>query len=182
MIDPQIISNLQSDNDFFYKMFYLEHREDFVRYIMKIGLNKEEAIVVFHESLLVLRKKAKANSLKDVSVSLKTFFYAIGKYKAYDLIKIQKKEILVFQEEIMDPKIPLIEDEDQSELIQTIKIKFQELGKSCRKLLTSFYLEGLSIKEITESENYENENTVRAQKSRCLKQLKTLIINGRNKK
>ncbi|MCH7402208.1 RNA polymerase sigma factor [Belliella kenyensis] len=181
MIDTQIILGFQSDNDIFYKSFYREHREDFVRYLIKVGLNKEQAIEVFHESILVLRKKAKSKTLENVSVSFKTYFYAIGKYKAYDLFKAQRKEILIIQEDIKDVAYPLIEDEDQTELIQAIKVKFKELGNSCRKLLTSFYLEGLSIKEITQREHYENENTVRAQKSRCLKQLKTLVLNGKER-
>jgi predicted DNA-binding protein YlxM (UPF0122 family) len=46
---------------------------------------------------------------------------------------------------------------------------FEKLGTSCKKILTLFYYENLSIKEILEQTTYENEQVVRNKKHKCLK-------------
>jgi len=67
---------------------------------------------------------------------------------------------------------------DSPELTQEQKLLykyFKELGKKCQQVLTFFYYRGLRIEEIVQIGGYQNANTVKAQKSRCLKTLKQLI-------
>jgi DNA-directed RNA polymerase specialized sigma subunit len=50
-----------------------------------------------------------------------------------------------------------------------------QLGETCKKILLMFYYNNLSIKEILESLDYENEQVVRNKKYKCLKQLENMI-------
>ena len=50
-----------------------------------------------------------------------------------------------------------------------------ELGETCRKILLLFYYENLSMKEILEATDYENEQVVRNKKYKCLKQLEQMV-------
>ena len=45
------------------------------------------------------------------------------------------------------------------------------MGESCRKILSLFYYENLSMKEIVSQMHYENEQVVRNKKYKCLQQL-----------
>ena len=50
-----------------------------------------------------------------------------------------------------------------------------KLGETCKKILLLFYYENLSIKDILEQLDYENEQVVRNKKYKCLKGLETMI-------
>jgi DNA-directed RNA polymerase specialized sigma24 family protein len=50
-----------------------------------------------------------------------------------------------------------------------------ELGETCQKILLLFYYENLSMKEILDVTEYENEQVVRNKKYKCLKQLEQMI-------
>ena len=58
---------------------------------------------------------------------------------------------------------------------QRLRTFFKKLGKKCQLVLTLFYYRGLTIEEIVEHTDYGNANTVKAQKSRCLKTLKEFV-------
>lgn len=45
------------------------------------------------------------------------------------------------------------------------------LGEACRKILISFYYEGLPIKEILSRTGYRNEQVLRNKKTKCMKRL-----------
>ncbi len=52
---------------------------------------------------------------------------------------------------------------------------FGKLGDGCKKILTLFYYGNLSMKEILEQTNYDNEQVVRNKKHKCLKELTKLV-------
>lgn len=177
MIDPKWIKGLAGD-DALLKQLYDTYRNPFVGFLRKFGLDENESLELFHDSLIALRRQAKSGQLLQVSHSFKTYLFAIGKYKAFDWMKKRGKTILYRTDELPElvdlPNENHDLDEDKSKLIRK---GLEILGKSCRRMLTLFYLEGLKTKEIQALEGYENENTVRAQKSRCLKNLKTWVEN-----
>ncbi len=180
MIDPQWVKGLKGD-DALLKKLYDTFRGPFVSFIRKYGLNEEESLEVFHDSLISLRKQAKNGRLGEVKHSFKTYLFAIGKYKAFDWLKNRGKATLFVSDDL--PELAEL-DEENSEMAeeqsQLILKGLALLGKSCQRMLTLFYLEGLKIKDIQDMDGYENENTVRAQKSRCLKQLKSWILNQKS--
>jgi len=180
MIDPQWVKGLAGD-DALLKKLYDTYRNPFVSFLRKYGLDENESLELFHDALIALRRQAKSGQLLQVTHSFKTYLFAIGKYKAFDWMKKRGKTILYRADELPElvdfPDESLEFDEKKSNLI----LKGMEfLGKSCQRMLTLFYLEGLKIKEIQALEGYENENTVRAQKSRCLKNLKSWIENQKD--
>jgi DNA-directed RNA polymerase specialized sigma subunit len=50
-----------------------------------------------------------------------------------------------------------------------------KLGEGCKKILLAFYYENLSMKEILNTMNYENDQVLRNKKHKCLKQLEQLL-------
>jgi DNA-directed RNA polymerase specialized sigma subunit len=51
-----------------------------------------------------------------------------------------------------------------------------DLGDTCKKILVAFYYENLSMKEILQQSEYENEQVVRNKKYKCLKQLEQMLV------
>ena len=52
---------------------------------------------------------------------------------------------------------------------------FDRMGEKCKRILTLFYYENLSMKEILKQTNYENEQVLRNRKYKCLKELTDVI-------
>ena len=65
----------------------------------------------------------------------------------------------------------MIEKESVSRVMNLI----EELGETCKKILVMFYYEELSMKEILDRLDYENEQVVRNKKYKCLKQMEQML-------
>ena len=68
------------------------------------------------------------------------------------------------------------------EVKATIAALVAALGETCRTILLLFYYENLSMKEILEATDYENEQVVRNKKYKCLKQLEKMLNEKTKKK
>ncbi len=176
--EPTLENLRQGNNDAFASM-YDEYKEPFIAFAQKYGITTENAIEVYQESVIKLYENIASGKLRELTSSIKTYLFSIGKYKIMEHLRATKKTQTfenVFQ---ADDKIEELEYEENvlTEQQRLLKINFSKLGERCQNILEQFYLYGKTISEIVEQENYENQNTVKAQKSRCLKQLKTLISN-----
>ncbi|WP_026261100.1 RNA polymerase sigma factor [Spirosoma luteum] len=73
------------------------------------------------------------------------------------------------------------EEEDVSNLLiykeaqVLIAELFERMGEKCKQILTLFYYENLSMKEILTQTSYENEQVLRNRKYKCLKELTDII-------
>jgi RNA polymerase sigma factor (sigma-70 family) len=110
--------------------------------------------------------------------SVKTFLFSLNRYTW--LNELKRRDRAVAREERYERVQERVEL-DTSELIADREAKAEvirlvgELGDTCKKILLLFYYENLSMKEILEATDYENEQVVRNKKYKCLKQLEQLI-------
>jgi len=177
MIRPEIIDGLIRSDDKVIESLYREYRSGFIAMGASYSLGEGESLEIFHDSLLILRSHAINGNLAKVRHELKTYLFAIGKYRIFDILKRQKQSPVQFTEtvpEFSDADLD-VPDADLSDKHVEIMTQFEKLGESCRKMLTFFYFEGLTIDEIVLIGKYENSNVVRSQKSRCLRKLKEMI-------
>ena len=65
----------------------------------------------------------------------------------------------------------IVNREMKSQLMQLV----DKLGEACKKILLAFYFENLSMREILNHLDYENEQVVRNKKYKCLKQLEQMM-------
>lgn len=156
-----------------YEKIYTAYKEPFYAFAKAytsetIGIEEayQEAIISLYENVM----NRKITSLES---SLKTYLFAIGKYKLFGQLRSEKRLVPITAVEL--PETVDLEEEPLNDRQQKLKASFRKLGERCQQILELFYLNGYTISEIKDIENYENENTVKAQKSRCLRQLKSLI-------
>ncbi len=173
------IEDLRSGNNKTYTFLYQEYKGDFINYARKFNLTEEEIEDTYQESLIVFYENIAEGKLTSFESTIKTYIFSIGKYKIYELLRSKKKlintalldgiENIVAIENLSNKETLLNEHQNK------LKLAFKNLGKRCQRILELFYTENKSIKEIVQLENYENENTVKAQKSRCMKSLREMI-------
>lgn len=183
MTNATILEGLKTSNNAVLKHVYLQYKEAFIEFAKKYGVNKNDALDIYQDSVLALRENVATGKLKQLNSSIKTYLFGIGKYMIFDYLRAHKKMVPTPSEEIktshLTDDFEVIFKEEMTKKEQLLKIAFEQLGEKCKMVLKLFYYQDYSIEEITEILNYNNKDVVKSQKSRCLKSLKDKIKNGR---
>ncbi len=177
-LEKQLITHIQSDHPKEVASLYHMYKDAFLKFGQRFQLDNHALLEIYHDALIEMRKHAISGRLETVSASFKTYLFSIGKFKIYKYLKERDKSPLQITKEIPDEEtidISLFDEQLLTENQLKLQAVFKDLGKKCQRMLINFYHKELSINEIMVQENYESENTVRSQKSRCLKTLKSLF-------
>ncbi|EOZ91576.1 RNA polymerase sigma-70 factor, ECF subfamily, putative [Indibacter alkaliphilus LW1] len=176
--DSHWIQSLKSGNKKALDEIYLKYKKPFIDFSNRYQIPHEDALDIFQDSIIVLYENILKGKLSDLSSSLKTYLFAVGKYKILSYIKSKNafSSIEISEIEILD-KIDIIEIETQDLRLKHLHDTFSKLGIKCQEILKLFYYQGLGLDEIQELMGYDSKDTAKSQKSRCLKQLKELMKN-----
>ncbi|MFY0674432.1 MAG: sigma-70 family RNA polymerase sigma factor [Bacteroidia bacterium] len=176
MTDQEIVLEIKNGNtskplDLLYK-----HFPSIQNMIKAHGGDHEEAYDIFQDALMVLIEKINSGSF-ELSASLKTYLYSVCKYKLYD--KNRKHKAISYTD-----TLPENDDNDGHEdagFMHEIERKFDvidqvlaNLGEKCVDILRRFYHQRESMTIIAESLGYNNVNTAKTQKYKCLERAKKM--------
>jgi len=137
----------------------------------------QDAEDIFQETVVTFIDLVKKNKFRG-EAAIKTFLVAIA--RNLWLNELKKRVHSVKREKLFETSRELTEM-DVSQYIADREMKQQfidvlnKLGESCKKLLTLFYYENLSMKDMLQHLPYENEQVVRNKKYKCLQSLTELI-------
>lgn len=177
-MDRHELADLISDDRLRLKTLYNRYRTPFINFGRKYGLDEHALSDVYQEAFITLYKKGLNGKLSKVSNNMQTYLFGIGKFMIYDVLKKNSRQRSL-ESRLLNPDNTKEEaSEENASLTEEQKLLrsfFKKLGIKCQQILTLFYYRGLTIEEIVEYGSYENTNTVKAQKSRCLKSLKQLV-------
>ena len=155
------------------KDFYQLYKKPFTEMLKKYRLDHETIKDIYQESVLAFFNSILEKRYNPDLSSVKTFLFGIGKFKSLDRIKKNKNELI--KELEIERKVYIPEELVLTTQQHKLQSKFGKLGPKCRQVLNLFYYRGLSNLDIVELGYYPNENTVKSQKSRCLRQLRELV-------
>lgn len=175
--DQKLINCLKKGNKDALDTIYVQYKNEFLLYARQFSMHEEDLKDIYQDSIIILYENVRSGKLTELSSSLKTYLFAIGKYKIYS--QLNKLKVTV---EVSSPPEPYEEMEVfPVELSQQRQKQLQQaygqLGKKCRQLLRLFYYESQSIDSIKTTLHYSSKDVVKSLKHRCLKQLKELIRN-----
>lgn len=156
-------------------MIYRKFEPEFLNWICRnFQIDAELARDIFQEAIVALYINIKKKQLSELSSSIRTYLFAIGK-------NLVLKHVQRFKEVGIDssePELPPHWDTDVfqlSERQQHIADALKRLGEPCQSLLRFFYFDNFALEAIAERLGYKNESVARAQKVRCIKALKELM-------
>ena len=130
--------------------------------------SEDEAKDIFQEALLTFWQKAVSGNLVLTS-KISTYLYSI-------CLNLWRKEL--------DRKSRLSSDikdseeyqtHEQEEKVRIVRECIDELGDTCKKILTYYYFDGLSMNDIAEKMEFANQDTAKTKKYKCKKRLDSLI-------
>jgi len=159
------------------KYLYAAHFDNLANFIRVNKGSQQDAEDVFQEMIMVFIDLVQKEKFRGES-SVKTFLYAIIRNLWLNELKKRNRSLLRDTEYYAGSTQA---DHDIGESIEANEARRQifglmeQLGEMCRRILVYFYYDNLSMKEIVQRLNYDNEQVVRNKKYKCMKELNELL-------
>jgi len=162
------------------KSIYRDHFESMAWLIKNNNGSQQDAEDIFQEVLVSFIGLVQKDKFRGES-TVKTFLFSMTRHtwlnelkkKGRSDVRELKYERAKDQQEV-DVSHMIVEREAKKQVMDVV----EQLGETCKKILVMFYYENLSMKEILEKMDYENEQVIRNKKYKCLKQLEQMITSN----
>ncbi|EMR03222.1 RNA polymerase sigma factor [Cesiribacter andamanensis] len=160
---------------------YRRLKPEFVYWLSSnYSLPFETAEEIFQLVMVLFYENVMNQKLSELNSSLKTYLFAIGKNKALEFQR--KKQKISFMEDLSvyhdraDEAMEEQELELQKETtLQQVARAMEALNEGCRKIISLFYYNKSSMRDIMAAMGYATEAVARNQRYRCVQKLKTLL-------
>ena len=136
--------------------------------VMRNSGTEDEAKDVYQDALIVFWQKVKNDQLVLTS-KISTYIYSICQNLWRKELDRKKR---LSNEESDGSQIM---DFDKKERIEIINKSVQQLGDTCRKVLSYYYFDNMSMTEIAEKLGFANADTAKTKKYKCKKELDNMI-------
>lgn len=164
----------QRDTEKTISIIYNNYRESFLQFSKKYTVNEVLIVDAFQDAVIALYQNLMEDKITSNNSKVKTYLFEIGKHKLFNGIR---KESNIYKIQNEQPNYSYTDTDYNEEVSLPMKEAIGKLGKTCKKLLILYYYRKYSINAIMYELNMKTENSVKANKSRCLKKMR-LIING----
>jgi RNA polymerase sigma factor (sigma-70 family) len=178
------IQDIRNNDQRKIEKIYYDHKDIFIAFAKKnYHVTTDTAHDIYHDTFLALHQNIQSGRLEILTVPLRTYLFQIGKNKICDHFKRTNNKVLL--EKFPDlssgtdagdfDQISTGEDsaEDRKKLI--IYNTVSQLASPCKEVLTYYYWDEKSMKEIAELMDYSSPDVAKTQKSKCLKKITAFI-------
>lgn len=177
--DEEILASLRSGRQMeeAIKALYRNHFEGLSWYVINNSGSRQDAEDIFQEVLVNFIDLIQKDRFRGES-SIKTFLFSMNRHTWLNELKrrgramAREEKYEKGQDQVVLDTSELIAGREEKAAIAGL---VSALGDTCKKILTLFYYENLSMREILEVTDYENEQVVRNKKYKCLKQLEKML-------
>ena len=164
VILEQIVKGDENALDYLYK----KHYKMMLRLVLNNNGTEDEAKDIYQDALIVFWQKAISGNFVLTS-KISTYLYSI-------CLNLWRKELdkkSRFGES--DKEEVTYQDYEKKERIKIVHDCINQLGDSCRKILTYHYFDGLSMSDIAKKLKFANTDTAKTKKYKCKKKLDALV-------
>lgn len=176
--DQSILEKLKRNDLGALERVYLDHKMSFFRFARTFSVSDDDISDVYQETIISLYENVNSGRLRTLTSSLKTYLFAIGRFKLYKRMGQHKKNggephpIHAFKE------MRLFDIDMEEERKKALKSAMGKLGEKCKRILELYYYQGMSLEEAQQTLQYSTKDVLKNQKSRCLKKLRELLKEG----
>jgi RNA polymerase sigma factor (sigma-70 family) len=167
----------EADMDGALRYLYRNYFDGVSIYVQQNRGSRQDAEDIFQESMVAFIQMVQQNRFRG-DASIKTFLFAINKNTW--LNELKRKGRAGAREARFETGRETVDEgitryiAGREARIQVLDI-MEKLGEGCKKILLAFYYENLSMKEILNTMDYENDQVLRNKKYKCLKQLEQML-------
>jgi RNA polymerase sigma factor (sigma-70 family) len=177
--DAEIVAGIRNGTglDDAVRAIYRDHFDSLCWYVLNNSGSRQDAEDIFQEVVVSFIQLVQQDRFRGES-SVRTFLFSLNRHTWLNELKRRGRALAREEKfekgrpkEEADVSQHIAEREDRSQVISLV----EKLGEACKKILLLFYFENLSISEILDRSEYENEQVVRNKKYKCMKQLEQMI-------
>jgi RNA polymerase sigma factor (sigma-70 family) len=179
--DDLLIEGIKLDRNDALEVLYKQYYASVQHLVIANNGSEQDAKDIYQETIIIVYEKFRYGNTV-LSCSLKTFIYSIARNLwLKKLNSVHKKSISIDDKDsFLDLGDDMQQAQNNEHLYSQIEKAMDTLGEPCRSLIEDFYLKGLNISGITEKYAYNNSDTAKTQKYKCLMRLKRMFLNNPN--
>ena len=168
MRDAEILERIERGDEKALEFLYKKHFRMMTRLVVSNNGTPDEAKDIYQEALVVFWQKA-INGNLTLTSKISTYLYSI-------CLNLWRKE-LDRKSRLTNEEKDGVEylDDEREERVRIIRECIDELGDPCRRILSYYYFDGLSMNDIAEKMNFANTDTAKTKKYKCKKRLDELV-------
>lgn len=174
--DQQLIAKIKEGDEASVVEVYQRYRPSFIQWAQhSYRVDEPTAADVFQDAVVCLYRNIVKGKLENLTSSLKTYLFAIGKNVLRKKLQTQvalDNDDLWIVENLQAEPIDHFAENDRQRFVARL---MNTLGEPCKSILRYYYFKGFSMEAIARAMDYKNENVVKTQKLRCLTTLKSLV-------
>lgn len=178
----KLIKAIQTNDELVLQQLYKDNYYKTEQYILTNSGSIDEAKDIFQDAFVTVWEQVQDNKFVPKNKSaLNGYLYTIAKNKWLNHLnsaRYRKTNSYENHVQTLSHKKTIEEDifnEEQDSKIDEIVNAFDGLGNACKKLLTIFYYDNKSLRDISKSLNI-TEASARNKKYRCLEKLRTIVL------
>jgi RNA polymerase sigma factor (sigma-70 family) len=182
LTDTELLVGLAEGSNEVLLQLYRRYFPMVLHFITSNSGSEDDAKDIYQEALVLLYEKAKSGSF-ELQAQLKTYLYSVvrrlwlkhlaqrSRFMVRDVEQPVSEEAAL--EQLSDD---LFDHEERDRQFNLMAESLGRLGEPCKTLLEDFYIQHLSMQEITEKFGYTNADNAKTQKYKCLMRLKRLFF------
>ncbi|MDX2195042.1 MAG: sigma-70 family RNA polymerase sigma factor [Cytophagales bacterium] len=166
--DSDIIYKIRQGDESALDYLYKKNYKMMVNLILKNNGSEDEAKDIYQDALIIFWQKVKSEELVLTS-KISTFLYSICQNlwrKELDRKNRYSKE---------EADVAYSENYDSNEKIKIIHDCLNTLGDACKKILSYYYFDEMTMNDIAEIMGFANADTAKTKKYKCKQELDKLI-------
>lgn len=179
MNDQHLLEKIRTGDTGWIELAYKQHRKTFIAWVGKLlKIDDETAADLFQSALLTLYENVQSGQLKELTSSLQTYLFAIGKNKGYEYLakKAKEQRLSVYEFSLAYTQGNTEEQEiAYAETSQHLLRVVDTLGEPCLPLLRLFYYEKKSWEQISSMLGYKTVNSAKTMKYKCMQKIKEIM-------
>lgn len=182
LTDDELLAGLANGSDEVLNQLYRRYFPMVLHFITTNNGSEDDAKDIYQEAIVVLYEKVRGGSL-ELYCQLKTYIYSVSRRlwlkqlaqrNRYMVRDIETPAGEDFAGQQLDDDF--IDHEERDRQFNLMADSLARLGEPCRTLLEDFYIQHLSMQDITEKFGYTNADNAKTQKYKCLMRLKRLFF------
>ncbi len=183
----QTLAAIKSGNPKVLEQLYNEYRRPFMLWVVQnYKCDEDTAIEIYQKAFTVFYFNVKSGKLAELTSSLKTYLFAIGKNLFHERQRDKTLQVIHIDEVINTSAVQdqidnsILEHYQNAHQREFVRQLLNKIGDPCRKILSLLFIDGLGHKEVVEEMGYSDERVVRKRKSLCLKTLREMSLSLKN--
>jgi RNA polymerase sigma-70 factor (ECF subfamily) len=172
-----LLEKVKNGDEVVLQKLYGQFRDKFLIWSMNNhNISEDDAADVYQKAFTILYYNAKDGKLNELTSSLETYLFGIGKMvvkelfrdKHFGLQSLEQKEAM----HQIDPNI--MSGYENNELKEMMKELLGKLGDPCKSVLVLYYFKKYAMESIAIELGYKDERVARKKKFQCLEKLRGL--------